>query len=140
MRSGMIRVTRPVAIEAGQSPRRKNSFRGIAPMHRKDMTLAAIRITFLVGMTKYPTSFRYTAEDGFGICSVTSRLSKCHLSYELLLFVIDMCTVNRWVGILEEIKCPRLVVTNLISPFFHFTMANTISKVNVSKLKFGGLR
>ena len=60
--------------------------------------------------------------------------------YELLLFVIDMCTVNRWVGILEEINCPRLVVTNLISPFFHFTMANTISKVKVSKLKLGGLR
>ena len=60
--------------------------------------------------------------------------------YELLLFVIDMCTVNRWVGILEEIKCARSVVTNLISPFFHFTMANTISKVKVSKLKLGGLR
>jgi hypothetical protein len=104
MRSGMMRVTRPVAIDTGQSPRRKNSFRGIAPMHRKDMTLAAIRITFLVGMTKYPTSFRYIAEDGFGICSKTSRLSECHLSHELLLFVIDMCTVNRWVGILEEIK------------------------------------
>ena len=51
----MIRVTRPVAIEAGQSPRKKIRFRGIAPMHRNEMTLAAIRITFLFGMTNDPT-------------------------------------------------------------------------------------
>ena len=37
--------------------------------------------------------------------------------YDLLLLVYDMRPVNRWVGILAEIKCPRLVVTNLISPF-----------------------
>ena len=47
----MIRVTRPVAIEAGQSPLRKNRLKGIAPMHTSDMTLAAIRIIFLTGMT-----------------------------------------------------------------------------------------
>jgi hypothetical protein len=51
----MIRVTRPVTIEAGQSPRRKNRLTGIAPMHTSDMTLAAIRITFLAGMMNDPT-------------------------------------------------------------------------------------
>ena len=54
MRSGMIRVTRPVRIEAGQSPRRKNKVKGIAPIHTSDITLAAIRITLLTGMTNYP--------------------------------------------------------------------------------------
>jgi hypothetical protein len=136
----MIRVTRPVAIEAGQSPRRKNRLKRIAPMHRNDKTLAAIRITFFAGIRNDPTYSHYSAGGGFGVCSITSRRPTCHMRYDLPVFEIDMCTVNRWVGILEEIKCARLVVTNLISPFFHFTMAKTISKVNVSKLKFGGLR
>jgi hypothetical protein len=51
----MIRVTRPVTIEAGHGRRSKNRVTGIASMHTRDMTLAAIRITFPYCMMNAPT-------------------------------------------------------------------------------------